>query len=100
MRSYDRNGIDIGAGEQCLVVANEIEFLLRSESRGHRRADIATCHDFEARATCKTNQNRARSRLAMPKKPLWPSAGTPKNAIDVAFGGKADMTYCGANVRF
>src|SRR5262245_30526229 len=57
MRSYDRNGIDIGAVEQCLVVANEIEFLLRSESRGHRRADIATCHDFEARATCKTNRN-------------------------------------------
>jgi hypothetical protein len=23
----------------------------------------------------------------------------PKNAIDVAIGGNADMTFCGANVR-
>jgi hypothetical protein len=23
----------------------------------------------------------------------------PKNAIDVAIGSKADMAYCGANVR-
>src|SRR5262245_59330696 len=28
MGSYDRNGIDIGAGEQCLIVVNKIEFLL------------------------------------------------------------------------
>jgi len=24
----------------------------------------------------------------------------PKNAIDVAIGGKADMTFCGANICF
>ena len=30
---------------------------------------------------------------------LWPKADMPKNAIDVAIGGKADMSWCGANVR-
>ena len=29
---------------------------------------------------------------------LWPKADMPKNAIDVAFGDKADMTFCGAHV--
>jgi hypothetical protein len=28
----------------------------------------------------------------------WPKADMPKNAIDVAFEGKADMTFCDANV--
>jgi hypothetical protein len=27
-------------------------------------------------------------------------ADMPTNAIDVAIGGKADMTYCNAHVRF
>ena len=30
----------------------------------------------------------------------WPKADMPKNAIDVAIGGKADMAYCTAHVRF
>src|SRR5262245_29677177 len=54
---YDCNGIDIGAEKQCLVVGNKIEFFLRSERRGHRRVDIATCYDFEAGTICKTNRN-------------------------------------------
>ena len=29
-----------------------------------------------------------------------PKADMPKNAIDVAIGGKADVPYCDANVRF
>jgi hypothetical protein len=29
----------------------------------------------------------------------WPEPDMPKNAIDVAIGGKADMAYCSANVR-
>ena len=28
----------------------------------------------------------------------WPKADMPKNAIDVAIGGKADMGWCSANV--
>jgi len=28
----------------------------------------------------------------------WPLADMPKKAIDVAIGGKADMTFCGARV--
>ena len=28
----------------------------------------------------------------------WPKADMPKNAIDVAIGGKADMTCCDAYV--
>jgi hypothetical protein len=31
---------------------------------------------------------------------FWRKADMPKNAIDVAIGGKADMAYCSANVRF
>ena len=32
---------------------------------------------------------------------FWPLADIPLNvAVDVAFGGKADMTYCTAYVRF
>jgi hypothetical protein len=30
----------------------------------------------------------------------WPEADVLKNAIDVAIGGKADMTFCSANVCF
>jgi hypothetical protein len=30
----------------------------------------------------------------------WPKADMPKNAIDVAFGGKADMPFCTAHVCF
>jgi hypothetical protein len=30
----------------------------------------------------------------------WPKADMPKNAIDVAIGGKADMTCCDAYVCF
>jgi len=30
----------------------------------------------------------------------WPKADMPKNAIDVAFGGKADMPCCTAYVCF
>jgi len=29
---------------------------------------------------------------------FWPKADIPKNAIDVAFGGKADMPFCIAYV--
>jgi hypothetical protein len=57
MRGYDRNGIDITAEKQCLVVADKIELFLRSERRGHRRVDIATCYDFEAGAIGQTNRN-------------------------------------------
>src|SRR4029453_8660878 len=32
--------------------------------------------------------------------PLLARSGMPKNASDVAIGGKADMAYCSANVRF
>jgi hypothetical protein len=32
--------------------------------------------------------------------PLLAKAVMPKNAIDVAIGGKADIAFCGANVRF
>jgi hypothetical protein len=31
---------------------------------------------------------------------FWPKADMLKNAIDVAIGGKADMTLCAAHVRF
>jgi hypothetical protein len=31
---------------------------------------------------------------------IWPKADMPKNAIDVAIGGKADMAYRNANVCF
>ena len=31
---------------------------------------------------------------------FWPIADMPKDAIDVAIGGKADMAYCTAHVRF
>jgi len=31
---------------------------------------------------------------------FWPQADMLKNAIDVAIGGKADMTLCAAHVRF
>src|SRR5262249_34007500 len=31
---------------------------------------------------------------------FWPKADMPKNAIDVAIGGKADMTFCSAHVCF
>jgi hypothetical protein len=34
-----------------------------------------------------------------PNRPIR-EADMPKNAIDVAIGGKADMTFCGANVCF
>ena len=30
---------------------------------------------------------------------LWPQPDMPKDAIDVAIGGKADMTFCNAHVR-
>jgi hypothetical protein len=30
---------------------------------------------------------------------FWPKADIPYVAFDVAFGGKADMAYCNANVR-
>jgi hypothetical protein len=30
---------------------------------------------------------------------FWRKADMPKNAIDVAIGGKADMAYCSAYVR-
>src|SRR5262245_22296178 len=30
----------------------------------------------------------------------WPRADVPKNATDVAIGGKSDMPFCTANVRF
>ena len=30
---------------------------------------------------------------------FWPKADMPKNAIDVAIGGKADMPFCAAYVR-
>jgi hypothetical protein len=30
----------------------------------------------------------------------WLEADMPKNAIDVDIGGKADMTFCSANVCF
>ena len=33
-----------------------------------------------------------------PNRPIR-EADMPKNAIDVAIGGKADMAYCSANVR-
>jgi|RhiMetStandDraft_8_1073273.scaffolds.fasta_scaffold05400_2 hypothetical protein len=29
----------------------------------------------------------------------WPKADMPKNAIDVAIGGKADMPFCAKYVR-
>src|SRR5262249_54715044 len=29
---------------------------------------------------------------------FWPKADMPKNAIDVAIGGKADMPFCAAHV--
>jgi hypothetical protein len=29
---------------------------------------------------------------------FWPKADMPKNAIDVAVGGKANMPFCAANV--
>jgi hypothetical protein len=32
--------------------------------------------------------------------PLLAQSGMPKNAIDVAIGGKADIAFCGANVCF
>src|SRR5262245_48174744 len=67
VRGYDRNGIDIGTGEQCFVVANKIEFLRGSERRGHRRVDIATCCDFEARAVGKRNGDL----LAPPPEPYY-----------------------------
>jgi len=31
---------------------------------------------------------------------LWPKADMPKNAIDVAIGGKADIACCSAYVGF
>jgi hypothetical protein len=31
---------------------------------------------------------------------LWPKSEMPKNAINVAIGGKADMAYRGAHVCF
>jgi len=31
---------------------------------------------------------------------FWRKADMPKNAIDVAIGGKADMAYCTAHVCF
>jgi hypothetical protein len=31
---------------------------------------------------------------------FWPKADMPKNAIDVAIGGKADTPFCSANVCF
>jgi hypothetical protein len=31
---------------------------------------------------------------------FWPNADMPKNAINVAIGGKADMAVCAANVCF
>jgi hypothetical protein len=31
---------------------------------------------------------------------FWPLADIPYDAFDVAFGGKADMAYCSAYVRF
>jgi hypothetical protein len=31
---------------------------------------------------------------------FWPKADMPKNAIDVAIGGKADIPSCTAYVRF
>jgi hypothetical protein len=40
----------------------------------------------------------------MPSRPslqtAWTKKDISKNAIDVAFGGKADMTFCGAHVGF
>jgi hypothetical protein len=32
--------------------------------------------------------------------PFWPKTDMPKNAINVAIGGKADMSLCAAHVRF
>jgi len=40
------------------------------------------------------------AQLVGPRVRFWPKADTPKNAINVTIGGKADMTFCGANVRF
>jgi hypothetical protein len=31
---------------------------------------------------------------------FWPKADMPKHAINVAFGGKADVSLCTANVCF
>ena len=50
----------------------------RSRRRGHRIADKLSLSPMSAR----------------------PIADMPKNAIDVAFGGKADMGWCTANVCF
>jgi len=40
-----------------------------------------------------------RPRVVTAHESVWSKADMPKNAIDVAFGGKADMVFCGANVR-
>jgi hypothetical protein len=54
----------------------------------HDHQTIQRCHDRPQ--TVRAN-HRVRN---------WPKADTPKNAFNVAFGGKADMAYCSANVCF
>ena len=36
--------------------------------------------------------------IAMQNVRYWPKADMPKNAIDVAIEGKADIAFCGAHV--
>jgi len=37
---------------------------------------------------------------SMDRYAFWPKTDMPKNAINVAIGGKADMSLCAAHVRF
>jgi len=56
-------------------------------------------HDYQAIQHCHDPQHTAPP-CANHRLRFWPKADMPKNAIDVAIGGKADMAYCSANLRY
>ena len=47
-----------------------------------------------------TRSSNSKASLNCPGIRLWPKSEMPKNAIDVAIEGKADMTCCAAYVCF